>query len=256
MSQDGTQAIRRAAAILKRIAHVPGASSATLKEIAEALELSRSTAHRILKCLVETGLAHYDPATRRYEIGMLGYELGLAVTDRVLDIAPYAAAVDRIAARTGVTSYLLRRSGIEAVCVHKAEARSVIRVIPVEVGQRRFLGVGAGATALLAALDDDTVERIVASVGPELASFNDLTEAGVRAAVAEARRTGFAESRARAYASIYGLARAIASPGRAPDFAVSIAAHTSSVNEDLIRSWREILREEAGTAASRAAGPG
>ena len=96
MSQEGTQAIRRAASILKQIAHVPEGGSATLRAISEAVDLPRSTAHRILKCLTETELAAYNPQTRRYEIGMLSYELGLAVTDRALDVAPFAAAADRI----------------------------------------------------------------------------------------------------------------------------------------------------------------
>lgn len=244
MSQDGTQAIRRAAAILKRIAHVPGDPSASLRDISESLDLSRSTAHRILKCLTETGLAAYDPGTRRYEIGMLSYELGLAVTDRTLDIAPYAAAVDRIARRANVTAYLMRRSGIEAVCIHKAEAQTVIRVIPVEVGQRRFLGVGAGATALLAGLGDEALERVLEAVGPELKGFNDLSVESVREAVAAARRTGFAESRGRAYPSIYGLGRAIRAHSSQPDFAFSIAAHEPSVDEERIREWRQIIGEE------------
>ncbi len=56
---DGTQAIRRAAAILRRIgqANSRGVGPST---IAEALDLPRSTTHRILKCLVEEGLAHHD----------------------------------------------------------------------------------------------------------------------------------------------------------------------------------------------------
>lgn len=248
-SKDGTQAIRRAAAILKQIAHEPGHSAATLRDISEALDLSRSTTHRILKCLTETGLTAYDPSTRRYEIGLLSYELGLAVTDRALNIAPYAAAVDRIARRANVTAYLMRRSGIEAVCVHKAEAQAVIRVIPVEVGQRRFLGVGAGATALLAGLGDEALDKVIEAVRPELANFNDLTEENLRAAVAETRASGFAESRGRAYRSIYGLGMAVQARTHDPDFAFSIAAHEGSVDEGLVRRWKTILREEAEAAA-------
>ena len=198
MNQDGTQAIRRAAAILQRIAHVSDDAPATLRSISEAVDLPRSTAHRILKCLPATGLATYDSATRRYEVGMLCYELGLAVTDEALQLAPWAAAADRVAQRSNVTTYLMRRSGMEAVCVHKAEGRTVIRVIPVEVGQRRYLGVGAGATALLAGLPDAAVERILGSIAPELDAFENLTPDLVREAVAAARASGFAESRGRA----------------------------------------------------------
>ena len=250
VSQDGTQAIRRAAAILQRIAHVTEQEPPTLRGISQAVDLPRSTVHRILKCLTDEGLAHYDPRTRRYEIGMLSYELGLAVTDRVLQLVPWTTAVDRIAARANVTTYLMRRSGMEAVCVHKAEGRTVIRVIPVEVGQRRYLGVGAGATALLSGLTDDTVERVIAAVTSELGAFADLSPTRIREAVAHARRTGFAESEGRAYRSIYGLGIGIPAHSEEPDIAISIAAHAQEVDAGKIADWKAIIKEEIAATRS------
>jgi DNA-binding IclR family transcriptional regulator len=244
VSQEGTQAIRRAASILQRIAHVSDGNPATLRAISEAEGLSRSTAHRILKGLVDVGLATYDSATKQYEIGMLCYELGLAVTDRVLELGPWIAAVDRIAERANVTPYLMRRSGVEAVCIHKAEGRNLIRVIPVEVGQRRYLGVGAGATALLAGLSPEAVDRIIASITPELAGFENLSPQSIRDSVAETRQSGFAESRGRAYRSIFGLGRAISVHSAEPDIAISIAAHASEITEDHMTKWRRIILDE------------
>jgi DNA-binding IclR family transcriptional regulator len=251
VSQEGTQAIRRAAAILQRIAHVAEQEPPTLRGISQAVDLPRSTVHRILKCLTDEGLAHYDPKTRRYEIGMLSYELGLAVTDRVLQLVPWTTAVDRVAARANVTTYLMRRSGMEAVCVHKAEGRTVIRVIPVEVGQRRYLGVGAGATALLAGLPDETVNRVIAAVAPDLGAFADLSPSRIRDAVAHARRTGYAESEGRAYSSIYGLGIGVKAHSEEPDIAISIAAHAPEVNKTRIADWKAIIEEEI--AATHAA---
>lgn len=244
VNQDGTQAIRRAAAILQRIAHVTGDKPANLRSLSEAVDLPRSTAHRMLKALTETGLVHYDARTRRYEIGMLSYELGLAVTDNVLKLAPWAATVDRIAQRANVTTYLMRRSGMEAVCVHKTEGRTVIRVIPVEVGQRRYLGVGAGATALLAGLQDDTVERVIAAVTPELAGYADLSPDVIRDAVAAARRSGYAESHGKAYAAIYGLGVGVSAHAAEPDIAISLAAHMPEVDAARVAQWKDIIAEE------------
>lgn len=249
-SQDGTQAIRRAAGILQRIARVSEGAPPTLREISESVGLPRSTTHRILKCLSETGLASYDEGKRLYEVGPLCYELGLAVSERVLDIGPLCAAVDRVAARINVTTYLMRRSGIHAVCVHKAEGNSVIRVIPVEVGQRRFLGVGAGATALLAALDDAAVSKILDAVGPELDSYANLGTEAIRDAVATTRSTGFATSHSRVYKSVFGLAQAIPARGGASEFAISIAVHAPDVDEPQIARWRAVLAEEIATAVT------
>lgn len=244
MSQDGTQAVRRAAAILRRIARVSDSGPPTLRSIAQELGLSRSTAHRILKCLTDTGLVSYDPKSRQYEMGMLSYELGLSVTDEVLGLARWCAVVDRIADRAKVTTYLMRRSGMEATCVHKAEGRSVVRAIPVEVGQRRYLGVGAGATALLAGLRDETIERFLDAIGDELGSFNDLDTATIREAIADVRRTGFAESWGRVYESVYGLGLTIGERGTEPDLAISIAVHAPAATDERIKFWKSILVEE------------
>ncbi|WP_172297167.1 IclR family transcriptional regulator [Pseudoruegeria sp. HB172150] len=250
MAQDGTQAIRRAAAILQRIARVSESSPPTLREISRAVDLPRSTTHRILKCLTDTGLAAYNPESREYEIGLLSYELGLAVTDRVLDMLPLRAAVDRVAARTKVTTYLMRRSGIEAVCIYKADGTAVIRVIPVEVGQRRYLGVGAGATALLAELDDATIERILAAIEPELGCYADLSIDNIRQSVRSTRESGFAVSEKRVYNSTFGLGVAVRTDHGTADFAISIAAHAPEVQDQHVSEYKAIIQEEIGRATA------
>lgn len=247
---EGTQAIRRAAAILQRIARVSENSTPTLGEISRSLNLPRSTTHRILKCLTETGLAAYDPESRQYGIGLLTYELGLVVADQVLDLVPWRAAADRIAGRSGATTYLMHRSGNEAVCVHKAEGTSVIRVIPVEVGQRRYLGVGAGATALLATLDDKAVSRILGTIEGELGQYANLTVENILESVNEARNTGFAMSRSRAYRSIFGMGTAIPTRFGKPEYAISIAVHEPDVDAVRIDRWKAIMKEEIEIAAN------
>lgn len=250
MAQEGTQAIRRAVAILTRIARATEGAPATLSEIARDFDLPKSTVHRILKSLTDTGLAFYDPDSRRYEIGLLCYELGLAVSDRVLDVARLRRLPERIAERTGVTAYLLRRSGLEAVCLAKAEGNAVIRVLPVDVGQRRFLGVGAGATALLAELDDANVDRTLGAIAPELGQYADLTAESIRTAVAETRKAGYAFSRGRVYTTTLGIGMSLDGAISTPGLAVSIAAYAPGVEPEQVRRWITIMREEIARFAA------
>jgi DNA-binding IclR family transcriptional regulator len=240
---DGTQAIRRAAAILRRIGQ-SDSQGASLAAITETLQLPRSTTHRILKCLVEEGLVKHDTGRRRYVVGRLTYELGLAVTTDALEIARWRVAVDRVAQRTGVTSYLMSRSGIEATCILKTEGTSVIRVIPVDVGQRRFLGVGAGSTALLAALDPATSDRILQTIVPALSGYPNLSETVIRGVVDEARITGYAVSRSNVVKDVIGIGMAIPNPEGAPYLALSIAALASQTDERAVESWKQIIRQE------------
>lgn len=244
---EGTQAIRRAAAILKAIAkaHAQGVS---LADVARAEDLPRSTAHRILKCLVLEGFIDYDVERRRYRMGGLTYELSLAVSNSALDVARWRGVVETVASRTGVTSYLMRRSGVEAVCLVKAEGTSVVRVIPVEVGQRRLLGVGAGATALLAALDDEHRESVIAHLVPGLRRHPEITATVLRQAIAEAHETGYATSWSRVVEGSFGLGMIVPHPQSTPSLAVSIAAHVSLASEAHIAQWKRILKEEIQAA--------
>ncbi len=243
LNVDGTQAIRRAAAILRRIGQGDG-QGVGLSAITDTVRLPRSTTHRILKCLVEEGLVRHDKERRRYMVGRLTYELSLAVTPDTLEIGRWRVAIDRTAQRTGVTSYLLSRSGIEATCLLKTDGNAVIRVIPVEVGQRRLLGVGAGSTALLAALDPDTCERIIRTIAPLLSSHNSLTEETIRRLVAETRETGFAVSRSNVVRDAIGIGMAIPVKEGSPTLAVSIAGLASQADDAVVNRWKQIIREE------------
>ncbi|MCC5987096.1 MAG: helix-turn-helix domain-containing protein [Pararhodobacter sp.] len=241
---DGTQAIRRAAAILRQIGQsVP--QGADLTAISEAVQLPRSTTHRILQGLVDEELISYDRKARRYFVGSLTYELGLAATGVALGIGHWRPFVDNVSRRTGATAYLMGRSGIEATCLMKAESSAIIRVIPVDPGQRRFLGIGAGATALLAALSPEESEQIIRTISPHLGRYSSLTEARVRDMVEETRQTGIAVSRGNVTENVIGIGVAIREGDKTPRLALSLAALTPREDEATIERWKEIIREEA-----------
>lgn len=239
----GTQAIRRAAAVLRALGKA-GADGATLAEVARDCTLARSTAHRILRCLIDEQLACAPEQDKRYRLGELVYELSLAPTAGVLEVAHWRPVLSAIARRTGATAYLMRRSGVEAVCLARADSQALMRFVPVEVGQRRLLGVGAGATALLAALDDEHCEQIVELIAPGLRPYPRLTLNSVRGAVRMARKTGFALSQGTVVTDGFGMGIAVPSASGAPHLALSIAAHASLVTESIIGDWKRVLSEE------------
>ena len=243
---EGTQAIRRAAAVLRALG-TAGPEGATLAEVARVCGLARSTAHRILRCLVDERLAGEPDERnrdRRYRMGELVHELSLAPSARMLEVAHWRPVVAAIARRTGATAYLMRRSGVESVCLIKADSQVLMRFVPVEIGQRRLLGVGAGATALLAALDDAQCEQVIRLVAPGLAPYPRLTTDSLRRAVRVARKTGFAVSQGTIVADGFGMGIAVPSAGSAPYLALSIAAHASVVTDSVIEDWKQVLAQE------------
>jgi DNA-binding IclR family transcriptional regulator len=239
---DGTQAIRRAVAILKVIAssRYPGV---TLEHVSNTMQLSRSTTHRILKCLVGEGLVDQDDTKRRYTIGRLTYELSLSVVHDFEFAAQWSGLVDSIARKTMHTSYLIARSGIEAVCLQKVESRAALRMIPVDVGQRRPLGVGAGALAILSGFEPAEIQTIVGNITPLLNSFPNLSPEQIFRDAMETRERGYSISKGRVIAESIGIG-VLLPDANSPHLAVSIAAPMSVVRDDEIGHIAALMRAE------------
>lgn len=239
----GTQAIRRAAMLLRTLAQ-SGPEGASLAEVARAAALPRSTVHRMLRCLVEERLVDGPDTDKRYRMGELIHELSLAPSASALEVAHWRSIVGSIARRTGATAYLMRRSGVEAVCLVKADGQALVRFVPVEVGQRRLLGVGAGATALLAALDEAQCEQVIRVIAPGLRRYPRLQPDSVRAAVRLVRKSGFAISQGTVVDDGFGMGISVPDPSSVAHLALSIAAHASIVTESVISDWKRVLAQE------------
>ncbi|RYE77667.1 MAG: IclR family transcriptional regulator, partial [Oxalobacteraceae bacterium] len=132
----------------------------SVTDVIAETRLERSTAHRLLTCLVEERFAEKDPTTRRYRLGMDAMQLGLASLRRAPLVASYQPLMQRVARMSGDTVYLLARQGDYTICLHREDGPYPIKVFSTRVGDARLLGIGVGGMAILAALDDEDIERI------------------------------------------------------------------------------------------------
>lgn len=230
-----------------RIVAQAGPQGASPTEIGHVEQLSRSTVHRILKCLVDEGLLERDDDGRRYRMGPLIHELSLLPAPSALEVVRWRPVVEAVARRTGVTAYLMRRSGLEAVCLIKVDGDSAVRFVPVEVGQRRPLGVGAGATALLAALAPEQIDEVIRMITPNLEHYPRINAASLHAAVEQVQRTGFAVSRGAVVPDGFGLGAIIPTTAGVPHLAISLAAHASAVTDAAIAKWKDTLAQAVRT---------
>ncbi|MGB3069223.1 MAG: IclR family transcriptional regulator [Ottowia sp.] len=185
----GTQSLQRAVALLRALMSASG-SGASVAELAEFTEIDRTTAHRMLRCLDEEGLATQDPRSRRYSLGPLAYELGVAAAGR-LDLRVLCEPVLRsIAADTEDTVFLIIRSGDESVCIDRAEGSYPVRALVVDVGTRRPLGVGAGSLAILAALQPSERENLITRNASRISAYEKLTLPKLRQQIQRAQADG------------------------------------------------------------------
>ncbi len=227
----GTQAIRRAVEVVRTVAQLQR-SGANLSRIARAAGLSTSTTFRILRSLTEEGLLRYDERDRGYHVGPLAFELGLAALAEADLQSSWREAMVEIAKNTRLTTYLMARSGNEAVCLLCLQGSSVLRAMPMEVGQRLPLGIGAGSLAMLATLDDDEVTQVITSQGHRRAPFpgGEIKPEQIWQRVNLARERGFAVSSGTVALGVTGIGIAIPPSYGMTQLAISVSAVSERIN--------------------------
>ncbi|MBV4369039.1 IclR family transcriptional regulator [Erwinia phyllosphaerae] len=245
----GIQVISRAAKILDALGDSPNGMS--LGEIAQAVDLPRSTVQRIVSALDSVQLVRTQ--------GAGGVRLGPALlrliasvhTDVVAIAQPWLQALSDA---TGETVSLARASGLQLAIVHYVVADRELRVVP-RIGLNLPLYSTSGGRALLA-LDSDEEAR--ALVGD---AYEAMTELTVKAfpdlleRLQEIRRTGVSYDRGETLEGISTMAVAIDTIlGR---FSVSLLVPSTRFqkHEALYRAeilkCKEALVDEIGKAALR-----
>ncbi len=183
--------LRRGVMLLKILA-TAGARGLALTELAARADLPHPTVHRVLRQLSDERLVARNDELKRYRLGPLAFELGMAGAT-MYDLRDLCEEVmDRLSAETGDTVYLVVRSGFDAVCMHRHEGSFPIRTLVLDVGSRRPLGVGAGGLALLAALDDEERSEVIERIGPKLSGFHGVTTSFLERASTRTRQEGVA----------------------------------------------------------------
>lgn len=243
-TRTGTQSLKRATALLRALMATTG-DGASAAELAERTALDRTTTHRMLRCLADEGLAVQDARSRRYTLGPLAYELGIAAAGRLDLRALCGPVLRRVADETEDTAFLIIRSGDDAVCIERAEGGYPVRALVVDVGTRRPLGIGVGSLAILGALQPAEGDNIVTRNASRIAAYDGLTADRLRQQMLRVRAerhvaldvVGVMDVRAVAVAIRTNAGHAIA--------ALSVAAVRSRMNDVRVAALIKRLHQEA-----------
>ncbi len=143
----------------------------SIAELSEELELHKSVVRRCVVTLVSRGFLTQNPVDKRFRLGLVLAELGLAISpmEELAEIAkPFMRKLSR---KTMASVFLTARAEEQAICIARVDSPKPLRVT-FEVGRRSALHAGASAQAILAYLPDCEIDSIV-QMG--LASFTEKT---------------------------------------------------------------------------------
>jgi DNA-binding IclR family transcriptional regulator len=202
-----------------------------VSEIARALELPKSTVHRLLQALARRGLVEQE-AGGRYAPGARLVALGLGAQERDPVVGVARPVLEEEAQALGETVFLTAPRGAAMVVLDKAEGRGYLRAAP-RLGEQVPLHASAvGKLAFAFAPERFPLEE--AGLEP----FTERTvrdREALRAEVERARRQGFAESHAEWIEGLSVVAAPVLleTPGGARRFvaALAVAAATSRLKE-------------------------
>jgi IclR family transcriptional regulator, acetate operon repressor len=160
------QSVERAFHLLETLA-AAGADGSTLSALARSIGVSKSTAYAILQTMLGVGFVADTGAgsTRRYRLGMALARLGDVVVSQI-SLRDVALPVLRDLAReTGLTARVAVLEEPYAVVIGRADAPDSTVRFAANLGKREHLHCSAVGKAMLATLDREAAQSILAGVG-------------------------------------------------------------------------------------------
>jgi len=191
-SRSGTQTIERAAALLREVSE-RGYVGWQLSDLAARCDLRKSTAHRILTCLVRERLIKQREGDRHYVPGPMLFELGLSSHPERGELQ-YAARtrLTALAKQTSGVAFLFFRSGDDFVCAARiGPAKCQAKQLSIFAGTRRPLVLAAGGAAMLLALPEAEATATIRRNFEQLDTYNEAPIPGVRRMVQRSFDEGF-----------------------------------------------------------------
>lgn len=190
-TSDGAQTLRRGLGILKLLTRFQ-LSGLGVSEIARRMELSKTTAVRLTRTLLDEKFVAQHHETRRYRLGPEAYAVGLAAEPSYALQRVAAPALRALAMETGDWAFFTVRDGSEAIVISRASANRLYPQSALRVGDRHPLGLGTGGLAILAAMPDDEIEAVLQeNAGRYGEIYPNMSADIIRAQIPETRARGY-----------------------------------------------------------------
>ncbi len=244
----GTQAVVRALRLLKTF--TSERPELSVDEMCETLELTKTTAHRLLKALESEGLVARDRVLNTYHLGSEVIALGLQAlltSDLRAIVRP---VLQRIATETGESSSLEVLVGDQMLILDGVKGRHLVSAA-LEIGTRWPAHATSTGRCIMAALPDASCEYLLSL--PMLPyTENTVTDPDViRDEFPAIRKVGFAVVREELEKDFVAIGAEFRGPMGEVQGAISIGGPISRFPRRRIRSLGLQLRREADALSQR-----
>ncbi len=231
-SGNSVRSVERAIDVLRILSFSSSTHGMRFLDLQAQTNLSKATLHRLLATLMAQGLVERASGSNLYYLGLEFLGLGERAANRLDLRAVVRPYLVRISKRTGDTSHLAIRSGLDAVYIDREEGSFPVRALTASIGTRRPLGIGSASLALLAALPDQEMEDILRRNSRRLSLYQNFDIKSLRQMIEMTRRRGSAINEGKILRGMYGIGMPIYMGDRRPIAAISVSANAERMEAE------------------------
>jgi IclR family transcriptional regulator, acetate operon repressor len=182
--------VGKALLLLTRLGDYP--EGVVASELARLSGYPLSTAHRLLGALVRDGYAKFDPATKRYSVGLRVFQLAQGVLRAHGFTGMAKPVLEEVSAATREATLLAVRDGERQLYIYTIEGPQQVRVVG-EAGRHGPLHCTGQGKVLVAFAPDDVRSYLVENLPLDQCGPNSITSrARFREEIARVRDQGYA----------------------------------------------------------------
>jgi DNA-binding IclR family transcriptional regulator len=229
---DPPDAVSTAVTTFEILECVKQRGGATVSEVAESVGLAVSTAHRHLATLVDHGFVHREDNV--YRIGLRFLDFGVYSRQQLPYYEIARSQVETLAREVGEKIRLTAIQDDFCVLLYREMGDHPL-MTSAQIGNRRHLHQLAAGKAMLAALPDDEVDRIVARRGLPGRTPNTITdEQALFEELETIRDRGYAFNRSESIEGLNAVGAAFRDEDGWPLGALSISGPANRLQGDLL----------------------
>lgn len=224
-----------------------GSGPMGLMEISNAMNLNKTTVHRILNSLICMDYVHQDPETSKYTLSFKFCNISSQILSQnsIIDFArPYLKELSNI---TGETVHLVEIDGINAVYIDKVDsAVNSVRLVS-KVGKSIPLYCSGVGKALLAEMSNEEIASIWNR--SELKQYTEHTILDYEEflqLIAQIRKQGYAMDNEEIELGVRCVAMAIPDYHSKIKYAISVSAPKDRMTDERVESIVHTLFEIRG----------
>lgn len=211
-------------------------------EIAQTLDLSKSSAHRLIKILAEHGFLEKADKGNKYQLGLAMLGLSGVMTTNEEILKESYVILENLVDQLGEAAHVSVLEGSDIVYLHKVECRHPVRLLS-HIGRRNPAYGTSSGQVLLAYLKEDELEAALPAELIPLGPRTITDKAVLKQKLAEIRRQGYSIAEEELHEGAVSMAVPVRDFTNEVVAAITVVGPTQRIHESQYDAYIEVLKK-------------